>query len=152
MEKNMSIGTLEHANITVSEPQRLARLLRDLLGWQVRWEGKSASGGDTIHIGDERAYLAIYADDTSRAHQAKGAGYSKGQPLNHLAFVVEDLAGAEEAVNAHGLAPFGHDNYDPGERFYFYDWDGIEFEVVSYSGGSASLGAHPQTAAKGSRA
>ena len=36
-----------------------------------------------------------------------------------------------------GLEPFGHDNYDPGERFYFFDWDGIEFEVVSYAGEAA---------------
>ena len=30
------------------------------------------------------------------------------------------------------LEPFNHDDYEPGRRFYFFDWDGIEFEVVSY--------------------
>ena len=35
-------------------------------------------------------------------------------------------------VAEHGLEPFGHDDYEPGRRFYFFDWDGIEFEVVSY--------------------
>lgn len=59
-------------------------------------------------------------------------GYAKGQPLNHLAFTVDDLDAAEAAVTAHGLEPFGHDDYEPGRRFYFFDWDGIEFEVVSY--------------------
>ncbi len=34
---------------------------------------------------------------------------------------------------AHGLQPLGHDDYEPGRRFYFFDWDGIEFEVVSYA-------------------
>ena len=35
-------------------------------------------------------------------------------------------------VVAAGLRPFGHDNYDPGRRFYFLDPDGIEYEIVSY--------------------
>ena len=32
----------------------------------------------------------------------------------------------------HGLETFNHGDYEPGRRFYFFDWDGIEFEVVSY--------------------
>ena len=49
-----------------------------------------------------------------------------------VAITVDDLDAAEKAVTAHGLTPFGHDDYEPGRRFYFFDWDGIEFEVVSY--------------------
>ncbi|MEC9109847.1 MAG: VOC family protein, partial [Pseudomonadota bacterium] len=45
---------------------------------------------------------------------------------------VDDLDAAEKIVATHGLEPFGHDDYEPGRRFYFFDWDGIEFEVVSY--------------------
>ena len=33
---------------------------------------------------------------------------------------------------AAGLEPFNHDDYEPGRRFYFFDWDGIEFELVNY--------------------
>ena len=34
---------------------------------------------------------------------------------------------------AEGLIPFSHSQYEPGPRsFYFFDYDGIEFEVVSY--------------------
>ena len=51
-------------------------------------------------------------------------------PLNHVGLVVDDLAAAE-AVAA-GLVPFNHADYEPGRRFYFFDWDGIEFEVASY--------------------
>lgn len=71
---------------------------------------------------------------TSRSTPAsmRAGVYAKGQPLNHLAFTVDDLDAAEAAVTAHGLEPFGHDDYEPGRRFYFFDWDGIEFEVVSY--------------------
>ena len=122
----MPQGHLEHANISVTDPQRSATLLIDLLGWHERWKGASMMGGRTIHVGTADAYLALYTNDRVRGD------YAKGNPLNHLAFVVDDLAEAERVVTAHGLKPFGHDEYDPGRRFYFFDWDGIEFEVVSY--------------------
>ncbi|GAA4035090.1 VOC family protein [Parerythrobacter jejuensis] len=126
----MPKGYLEHANISVTEPERLANLLKDMLGWVERWRGPSQKYGRTIHIGSTvengADYLAIYTGD-----HVKG-GYTKGLPLNHLAFVVDDLEAAEAVVKAAGLEPFGHDDYDPGRRFYFFDWDGIEFEMVTY--------------------
>ena len=122
----MPKGQLEHANISVTDPDRSAQLLVDLLGWHERWRGPSMQGGRTIHVGTDSAYVALYTGDHVRG------GYSKGNPLNHLGFTVDDLAGAEAVVIAHGLKPFGHDDYEPGRRFYFFDWDGIEFEVVSY--------------------
>ena len=53
-------------------------------------------------------------------------------PLNHVGLVVDDLDAAEAVVIAAGLEPFSHADYEPGRRFYFFDWDGIEFELVSY--------------------
>jgi catechol 2,3-dioxygenase-like lactoylglutathione lyase family enzyme len=58
--------------------------------------------------------------------------HRKGAPLNHVGLVVDDLAAAEAIVIAAGLEPFNHMDYEPGRRFYFFDWDGIEFEMVSY--------------------
>jgi len=123
----MPHGTLEHANITVSDIDRSARLLQDLLGWRERWRGAAQNGGETIHVGDEASYIAVYTDRQPHARFAKGA------PLNHLGIVVDDLGAAEEVVLAAGLEPFSHADYEPGHRFYFFDWDGIEFEVVSYA-------------------
>ena len=122
----MPKGSLEHANISVTDPERSAALLIDLLGWHERWSGPSMGNGRTIHVGCADAYLALYTG----SHVA--GDYAKGNPLNHLAFVVDDLDAAEEVVMRHGLEPFGHDDYEPGRRFYFFDWDGIEFEVVNY--------------------
>ncbi len=127
----MANGRIEHANLTVTRPERSAELFRQLCGWQERWRGKSKYGGDTIHVGEPdngATYLALYTND-----EVKG-DFSKGQPLNHVGLLVDDLAAAESAVAAAGLEPFGHDDYEPGRRFYFFDWDGIEFEVVSYAG------------------
>ena len=125
----MPIGSIEHANLTVTQPERSAQLFKDLLSWQERWRGQSQFGGETIHIGEPHnggAYMALYTNEDATGD------YSKGQPLNHVGLQVDDLAAAEAVVAGAGLSPFGHDDYDPGKRFYFFDWDGIEFEVVSY--------------------
>ena len=123
----MPQGRLEHANISVTDPERSAALLADLLGWEERWRGPSMNEGRTIHIGSPGQYLALYSN-------ARVSGdYRKGQPLNHVAFAVDDLDAAQAMVEKHGLEPFNRGQYDPGpETFYFLDWDGIEFEVVRY--------------------
>lgn len=125
----MTNGTLEHVNITVSDPQRSAALLRDLFGWHIRWEGPSMSAGHTIHIGTDDAYVALYTNPEVRAADP---AFRKGEPMNHIGVTVDDLDAVEAKVAAAGLEPFGHDDYDPGRRFYFFDWNGIEWEVVSY--------------------
>lgn len=121
---------IEHVNLTVTHPERSAALLADLFGWHIRWQGPSLLGGRTIHVGDERFYLALYTHDgdaTPRDH------FRKGRPLNHVGIVVDDLDALEAKVIAAGLVPFSHGDYEPGRRFYFLDHDGTEFEVVSYA-------------------
>ena len=120
-------GRIEHVNLTVSDIERSAAFFEELLGWRQRWRGAAMNGGETIHVGEENSYLALYTD--RRDH----AGQRKGRPLNHVGLLVDDLGAAEQIVRAHGFEPWGHDDYEPGRRFYFFDWDGIEFEVVSYS-------------------
>ncbi|MEM7667272.1 MAG: VOC family protein [Pseudomonadota bacterium] len=130
----MPKGQLEHANLSVTDPERSADLFKRMLGWQERWRGPSQKYGWSLHVGDPAngaTYLALYTGD-----HVKG-DYAKGQPLNHVGLTVDHLAEAEKVVSEAGLEPFGHDDYDPGKRFYFFDWDGIEFEVVSYAGDAA---------------
>jgi catechol 2,3-dioxygenase-like lactoylglutathione lyase family enzyme len=122
----MPTGHLEHVNITVSDPERSAALLKRLCGWHERWRGPSQLGGWTIHVGGDHNYLAVYTHDSPVPRHAKGV------PLNHVGLVVDDLDAAEAVVKEAGLVPFNHADYEPGRRFYFFDWDGIEFEVVSY--------------------
>jgi catechol 2,3-dioxygenase-like lactoylglutathione lyase family enzyme len=125
----MSTPRIEHVNVTVSNPERAARLMGELFGWQVRWKGAARNGGHTIHVGSKEHYLALY---TGRDVTYSADDFAKGRPLNHVGIEVEDLDATEARVVAAGLKPFGHDNYDPGRRFYFLDPDGIEYEVVSY--------------------
>jgi len=122
----MPQGTMEHANLTVSDIERSSALFERLLGWRRRWRGAAMNGGETIHVGDDHSYLALYTDRLPHDR------YRKGAPLNHIGLLVDDLAAAEQVVRDAGLEPFNHADYAPGRRFYFFDWDGIEFEVVSY--------------------
>ncbi|HEX8580610.1 MAG TPA: VOC family protein [Allosphingosinicella sp.] len=126
----MAEPRIEHVNLTVRDPEASAALMEKLFGWSVRWQGPSLGKGRTVHVGTDAHYLAFYT--------ANGAAYSddqfrKGRPLNHVGVVVDDLDAVEARVIEAGLTPFSHGDYEPGRRFYFFDNDGIEFEVVSYA-------------------
>lgn len=123
----MRTAYLEHVNITVSDIERSATLLQQLLGWRIRWRGPSQLGGETIHVGSDEDYIALYTQ-----HTPVGP-FGKGAPLNHIALVVPDLDAAEAVVRAAGLEIVSYWDYEPGKRFYFFDWDGVEFEMVSYA-------------------
>ncbi|MEO6152064.1 MAG: VOC family protein [Croceibacterium sp.] len=123
----MTQGRIEHVNLTVSNIERSAAFFEKLLGWHQRWRGAAMSGGESIHVGEATSYFSLYTD------HADHTGQRKGRPLNHVGLLVDDLAAAERVVLEAGLKAGGHDDYEPGRRFYFFDWDGIEFEVVSYA-------------------
>jgi len=120
---------IEHVNVTVSDPERAARLMADLFGWHERWRGDARDGGFTIHVGSDDHYIALY---TGRSVTYTDEDFAKGRPLNHIGVQVDDLEATEKRVIAAGLKPFSHADYTPGRRFYFLDPDGIEYEVVSY--------------------
>ena len=125
----MATPRIEHVNITVRDPERAARLMGDLFGWSVRWQGPALNGGHTVHVGSQDQYLALY---TPRGSNLTDDDFAKGRPLNHVGVEVDDIADLEARVVAAGLVPFSQDDYEPGRRFYFLDPDGIEYEVVSY--------------------
>ena len=120
---------IEHVNVTVSDPERSAALMESIFGWQVRWQGPAQNGGRTIHVGTRDHYVAFYL---APGGDGAARGFVKGAPLNHIGVEVDDLDATEARVVAAGLTPFSHGDYEPGRRFYFFDPDGIEFEVISY--------------------
>ncbi len=128
---NMADSALEHVNITVSNAQKTAQLLCDLFSWNIRWQGPSALGGHTIHVGNQASYIAIYM--TEKPEDYPGKTYKNTEALNHLGIVVADLDSVEQKVIDAGYKPCSHGDYEPGRRFYFFDHDNIEYEVVSYA-------------------
>lgn len=128
----MAPTSIEHVNLSVSDPQHSAAMLSALFGWNIRWQGLSASGGRTIHVGSDDHYIAVHQREGSDGNPRN---HAKGQPLNHVGLLVEDLDDIDRRAIAFGLVPFNHESYEPGSRFYFFDRDGIEYEIVSYAKG-----------------
>ncbi|HEY0148165.1 MAG TPA: VOC family protein [Allosphingosinicella sp.] len=126
----MATPRIEHVNLTVRNPDRSAATLERIFGWTVRWQGQAMNGGRTVHVGSAAHYLALY---TAPGTAYPDEQFRKGQPLNHVGVEVDDLDAVEARVVEAGLKPFSHGDYEPGRRFYFFDGDGIEFEVVSYA-------------------
>ena len=126
----MSNATLEHVNVTVSNPEQTAELLCNLFGWNIRWQGDSAMGGRSVHVGRDDSYLALYTDsETVRSDTNK---YATRGGLNHIGVLVDDFEETERRVLAAGFKTHDHADYEPGRRFYFNDHDDIEYEVVNY--------------------
>lgn len=126
----MQIASLEHVNITVSNPKRTAALLCRIFSWHIRWEGVSMENSYTVHVGTKKSYIALYGTEYLQSHQNVTRKVRAG--LNHIALVVKDLDAVEKRVIAEGLKPHNHSDYQPGRRFYFHDIDDVEYEVVSY--------------------
>ena len=122
---------LEHANYTVADPDKTAAWMCDVFGWHIRWSGAAMQSGRTVHVGDDGRYVALYTPGNPQ--KAQEDNYSTIGGLNHIAVVTDDIADMENKVKAAGFTPQNHADYEPGLRFYFYDNDGIEYEVVSYA-------------------
>ena len=125
----MALPRIEHVNVTVSDPERAARMMESVFGWRIRWQGPAQNGGRTIHVGSGDHYVAVYTDPTRTYSKDQ---FVKGRPLNHIGVEVDDLDSTEARVVEAGLTPFSHGDYEPGRRCYFFDPDGIECEVISY--------------------
>jgi catechol 2,3-dioxygenase-like lactoylglutathione lyase family enzyme len=120
---------LEHINLTVRDTEATAGILSKLFDWKIRWAGPAKDEGQTIHLGGEDTYLALYSHDEK--HTTK-TSHKTITHLNHIGIVVDDLDSIEQKVKANGFIPYNYGDYEPGRRFYFDLEDGIEIEVLSY--------------------
>ena len=126
----MSTMFLEHANVTVKDPESSAELLCRLFDWKVRWKGDSMDTGRAVHVGNAHSYIALYTQ--SNAKSVDVDSYASLGQMNHLGIVVDDIDRIEKRVINENLSTTNHGDYEPGRRFYFDTPDGIEIEVVSY--------------------
>ncbi len=122
---------LEHVNLTVRDSKRTAETLCALFDWEVRWHGPTINDGYSHHVGTDAQYLALYSP--TQTDGDRSGGFATVGHLNHVGVVVDDLEETEQRVIATGFKPYSHQDYEPGRRFYFFDEDDIEYEVVSYA-------------------
>jgi len=105
--------------------------MQAVFGWRIRWHGAALESGFTLHIGTEAQYLALNCRADPQKTPSDPYGFLGG--LNHIGVCVRDLVACEARAKKVGFTPRKHAVYEPGSRFYFRDFDGIEYEVVSYS-------------------
>ena len=123
---------VEHANITVKDPDEIAQVLCELFDWRIRWSGDSIYGGRTVHVGGDQSYLALYGRGKADAEETELGSYERENGLNHIGLVVSDLDAMERRVVDAGYTPRSHGDYEPGRRFYFSVAGDLEFEMVCY--------------------
>ena len=126
----MNLACIEHVNVTVENPNQLAKLLCDLFNWRIRWSGESKDNGYTVHVGSDQRYFALYTQSSS---SADGHSTFRHGTLNHVGVVVEDLQSMEQRVSDYGLKPDHQRDYGVCKSFYFMAEETLEIEVVSYS-------------------
>jgi catechol 2,3-dioxygenase-like lactoylglutathione lyase family enzyme len=131
---------LEHVNLTVSDLDRSVRFYSELLSLKVRWRREpDSTETPAVHIGDDRAYLALFqARDSAAARTGENADYGR-VGFNHVGFVVENLENRVNWLHEHGIESTIIDDYEPGRRAYFFDADGIEVELVEYAGQTTTI-------------
>ncbi|MGI3163440.1 VOC family protein [Pseudooceanicola sp. 200-1SW] len=127
---------LQHANITVDDPDATAHWLCNVFGWEVQWRGSGIEVGRTVHVGTSDSYIALFTFGGPNA--PRPARYRTRGMLNQLSVLTEEAIEAVEARVANaGFEPFNHratgqGATGAGRRFSFLDNDGIEWEVASH--------------------
>jgi len=100
-------------------------------GWLICWQGPALNTGYTVHVGIDAQYLALHCPADRQKTPFDLHGFLGG--LSHIGVCVRNLVACEACVKKAGFTPLDHAEYESGSRFYFHDFDGIEYEVVSYS-------------------
>lgn len=125
----MATASLEHMNVTIAKPLKMAQTLCAVFGWEIRWQGKTENGGEYLHVGNEGTYLSMSESSDLTAEPVKP--YSADRAINHIGIVVDDLGATRNQILAAGLQIADENAIAPGRRIYFFI-QGLEFEAVQY--------------------
>lgn len=123
---------LEHANIAVADPEAVARFLCAAFPhYRVRARGTKAGGAIWMHVGCDGDYVALEEAVESEVSDRQLYGPRPG--INHLAWVVDDVAAIRERLLAGGYTDSTIENDHPHRRrIYFLDPTGLDWEFVEY--------------------
>lgn len=127
---------LEHANLTVASAEKTIHFLGTAFPeWKVRGSGKrqqKPSQGNWVHFGNNDFYMALQENDLHLAHNDE---FYVNDGINHLGFVIEDMAELLIRMQAAGYKPTDVSDLDGHpfrKRAYFFDGNGFEWEFVQY--------------------
>lgn len=127
----MATIKIEHINMTVLNLENSFAFYQRLFGFKKRWEGMAIGEVGEVrawHIGTSDFYLALFeAEEQGTAPSNYGVA-----GVNHIAIEVDDLMPYRTKLAEMNVPIHLEGNYEPGERIYFVDPDGIEIELVKY--------------------
>ncbi|MBL0087605.1 MAG: VOC family protein [Ideonella sp.] len=132
--------TLEHANITVTDPDRALRFFTTALpGWRVRGGGEMDWYGKPIrwtHVGTDDVYIALQSGGEGPGPDWQG--HATG--VKHLGLVVDDIDAAVARLQRDGFA-VDHWGGQTAHRRSVYLMVGADFQVelVQYLSRDAAL-------------
>lgn len=120
---------LYYAGIRVRDLDRSLDFYTKVLGMKVVNQGTMPHGGKFVHLksprGTQRLELNWYPKG-SRFHTK----YQKGEELDHLAFVVEDVGKAYKELVGKGAGVAVKPSQAEGTEVYVKDPDGIWLELL----------------------
>ncbi len=124
---------LEHANLVVTDIESTLDFIQTALPeWEVRGQGRMVWHGKPrrwLHVGDDDYYVTL--NDDGEGANRDLTGHTPG--LAHLAFVVDDLNGVIERLQANGYQiDIEGVDHPFRKNVYFLDPAGFQFEFVQY--------------------
>ncbi|GAA3632207.1 VOC family protein [Flavivirga jejuensis] len=125
------IKRIEHINMTVSNLEKSYDFYHQLFGFKKTWEGTAFAEIGQVrccHLGIGEIYLSFFEAEEQGNYQPN---YGING-INHFAFEVESLIPFREKLKELNVNIHIDENYEPGERIYFYDPNGVEIELVEY--------------------
>jgi hypothetical protein len=132
---------LEHANMTVQSIDEVQDFLQTAFpDFRVRHEGSVDLPDCTkrwMHLGNDHQYIAL---EELNLHQKDQRDSYRDIGINHLGFVVEDLAPVVARLVSKGYRQ-GHLHAESRyrRRVYFFDKTGFEWEFVEYKSADPKL-------------
>jgi len=122
---------LEHANITVPNIQSTVEFLTVAFPeFKVRGSGRTPSGeGNWLHFGNDDFYMAL--QDYDQLDNSGAPGYHDNG-VNHLGWVVKDLAALVQRLEQAGYGVYQSAEHPSRDRSYFFDGNGLEWEFIQY--------------------
>ena len=126
---------IEHANVAVLDMDEAIRFLTIALPhFRVRGGGESADGEKWkkwCHLGTDTIYIAI--EQSSAVEKPKAGGESPAARINHVGFVVDDVAEVQRKAETAGYARNALVDESPARRrLYVDDGSGLTWEFVEY--------------------
>ena len=123
---------LEHANLCVHDVDGVIRFLKAAFPeFGIRHDAIDDTGMRWVHIGTDETYIAL--NQANPEEGRRGEPYTGKPGLNHLAYVVDDVAQLRERLITAGFTESTPPNRHPHrKRVYFYDPEGNDWEFVQY--------------------